>query len=63
MTTLPMGRSSALVCPQISGPLRCPFLCDAGYVLNLDITSVFVLGALVMLVAALFRLGRRRRDR
>ena len=47
MTTLPMGRSSALVCPQISGPLRCAFLCDAGYVLNLDITSVFVLGALV----------------
>lgn len=44
-------------------PPRRPFLCDAGDVLNLDITSAFVLGALVMLVVALFRLSRRRRDR
>jgi len=38
-------------------------VCDAGDMLNLDIASAIVLGALVVLVVALFRLSRRRRDR
>jgi hypothetical protein len=37
-------------------------LCDAGDMLNLDIASAIVLGALVILIVALVRLSRPRRD-